>query len=337
MFWIITREKSPGDIAVTSTYLKIIKKSIESAGSNCKIWDGVSRINKKDYLIFDECKTAILYILKGYNNIIVWIQGVVPEEALMKGYAKYRYIIHSILEYITLCRAKVVFFCSNEMRTHYESKYRLVLSNKSFIMPCFNEDDISNNDFFRTNKYKNNSFLYVGTLNVWQCFEETVQIYKEIEQRTDKKTYLYVYTPDQDKAIRILEKYQIKNYTLDYLPADKLGKKLGEFKYGFVLRKDNIVNRVATPTKLSNYIAHGVIPIYSDCLRSFHEYKKKSNGFAVVCNLEKKDEGVANIISSMQEDISPNEIKDWCRKTFKSYYNQKDYINRIRVIIKSLN
>lgn len=336
MFWIITKERRPGDIAVTSTYLSTIKKGIECAGYTCEIWEKNSKIDREDYLIFDECKIAVPYILRGYKNIIIWIQGVVPEEAVMKGYGKYRYVIHSALEYITLRKAKLIFMCSQAMEDHYQNKYKLSLLNKTLIMPCFNEVDININDFKKPNKYIDNSFLYVGTLNVWQCFEETVQIYKMIEEKIHGKSCLYIYTPDQNEAYKIIQRYQVKNYRISYLPANKLGEKIGSFKYGFVLRKNNIVNRVATPTKLSNYIAHGVIPIYSECLQSFHEYKEKSKGYAIPCNIDNTNLGVKNILHSMQKNISPIDVKRWCSETFKSYYSQNKYIVEISRLIEKM-
>lgn len=337
MFWIITKETTAGDIAVTGTYLLTIKAGIEAAGYTCCIWDGKSKIDKKkDYLIFDECKIASLYILKGYHNIIVWIQGVVPEEAIMKGYAKYRYIVHSFLEYITLRKSKLVFLCSDAMKKHYEKKYRIGISSKSIIMPCFNETGVDLASFHNPEKYQKDTFLYIGTLNVWQCFEETLQIYKAIEEKKLGETCLYIYTPSQVKAIAALKKYKVKNYKVGYLPAEQLGKNIGKFKYGFVLRRNNIVNQVATPTKLSNYIAHGIIPIYSDCLKSFDEYEKKSNGYGVVCNIEEPKEGVTRILNNMQENIPHSEMKRWCENTFNTYYNQEKYIQLIERYIKKI-
>ena len=333
MIWIITNAKNPGDVAVTSTYLL---KALENAGYRCSPWDGKSVIDKKkDYIIFDECKIAAIYILKGYKNIIVWVQGVVPEEAIMKGYPKYRYIAHSILEYISLRKAKYIFVCSKTMKKHYETKYKLDISSKVFIMPCFNEIDIDKSSFGIQKKYKENTFLYVGTLSAWQCFEETLQIYKEIEKEKEK-TCLYVYTPNQDEARMALAKYEIQNYQVDYLPADKLGEKIKMVKYGFVLRKRNIVNQVATPTKLSNYIAHGIIPIYSDCLQSFNDYQQKSSGYAVICNVENKEEGIKNILENMEGNIDSLSIEKWCKRTFSTYYNQNKYIKDIGEFLKNI-
>lgn len=338
MYFIITREKSSGDIAVTNTYISTIHKAIEKTGEKCEVWNGIQRISRvHDYLIFDECKVAAQYILKGYKNIIVWIQGIVPEEAVMKGYAIYRYWVHSFLEYITLKRAKLIFLCSDEMKCHYEKKYHLNLEKKAFIMPCFNETSISDKAFSDFRKINEHNFVYIGSLSAWQCFEETLQVYKKIESSSKVKTYIYVYTYEKEKAFRLLKKYDIKNYVVDFLPSDQLGEVLGKFRYGFVLRRNHIVNRVATPTKLSNYIAHGIIPIYSDCLDSFNKYVQETKGRAIICNVENLDEGIDNICSDMMSPLDLNQLKEWCIYTFNSYYNQQRYCSQIAEFWKKIN
>lgn len=338
MYFIITREKSSGDIAVTNTYISTIRKAIGELGEQCEVWNGSDRISKyKDYLIFDECKVAAQYVLKGYRNIIVWIQGIVPEEALMKGYAMYRYWVHSLLEYITLRKSKLIFLCSDAMKKHYEKKYHLNLSKKVFIMPCFNEISISDKAFSDSRKISENNFVYIGSLSAWQCFEETLQVYKKIESKSKVETRIYIYTYEQEKAFKLLKKYAIKNYVVDFLPSNQLGNVLGKFKYGFVLRKNHIVNRVATPTKLSNYIAHGIIPIYSECLDSFNKYVKETKGKAIVCNVENLDEGIANIYSDMTSVLDLDQLKQWCTYTFDSYYNQHCYCRQIAEFWKKIN
>lgn len=121
MYRIITEETVAGDKAVTSHYLKIIYEAIIKAGKECAFgWiDGAP---KSDTLIFDECKVALKYRLRGYRNTVVWVQGIVPEEAIMKGYSRWRYYAHSIIESLVLKKCKLVIFCSQEMRKHYEKK-----------------------------------------------------------------------------------------------------------------------------------------------------------------------------------------------------------------------
>lgn len=328
MYRIIVNKKTAGDQAVTNMYLNIIKTAVIKAGLRCETGrNAIGLDRKKDVLIFDECKIAFKYITRGYKNIFIWIQGIVPEEALMQGYPVYRYWIHSLFEFITLKKAKLVFLCSDAMKYHYEQKYNIKLSDKCIIMPCFNEDKVDEKSFFDKDKYKNNTFLYAGSLSTWQCFDETVKLYKEIELRTNGNSKLYVFTGEKEKANKVLSKSGIANYEVSYIPADKLGENLRNIKYGFVLRKDCIVNNVATPTKISNYLSHGIIPIYSSCLKSFDNFNNNTGHHGIVFDIDNTETG--SIIQKIISEKDANSISMWCRDAFKTYYNKEKYINLI--------
>ena len=59
---------------------------------------------------------------------------------------------------------------------------------------------------------------------------------------------------------------------VDTLPADELKKEYEKAQYGFTLRDNIIVNEVACPTKLIDYVKYGIIPILkSDKIGDFVE------------------------------------------------------------------
>lgn len=336
MYRIVTEETTVSDKAVTSFYLDTIYNAVIEAGKQCRISNGYDKIQKDETLIFDECKVALKYKIRGYKKTIVWIQGIVPEEAIMKGYSSLRYYVHSIIEYLVLKNCKLVIFCSDEMKKHYERKYRMCFDENSFIMPCFNESNVDENAFQIEDKYNRESYVYIGGLQPWQCFEETIMVYKEIEKRKMESSFLYVYTGDIETAKAAIAKADIKNFTVEYKDKNSLGSCLNNIKYGFVLRKDTEVNRVATPTKLSNYISHGIIPIYSECLKSFNQYNKESNGPAIVCNVENIDAGIENILNASTRPIDFDRIKNWSTQTYKSYYGRSGYVSELSKLIKKL-
>ncbi|HJG67640.1 MAG TPA: hypothetical protein K8V14_10015 [Staphylococcus ureilyticus] len=322
----IVLSKKENNQVVTNMYLDTVCKALVKDGIKMCPKNDISKIDKKkDYLVFDYAKVAIKYWLLGYKNIIIWIQGVVPEEAVMQGYHKYRYYIHSAIEKKVLKNAKFIYMVSKEMLFHYEKKYKVALSEKTFIMPCFNENSIDIASFDVADKYTKNTFLYVGSMHKWQCFEETVKVYKRVESNL-KNAHFFVYTRDRKTAKSILEHNHVKNYTLDYVSAKELGKRIRNIKYGFVLRKDDVVNNVATPTKLSNYISHGIIPIYSTCLKSFNDYNQ-TDGIAIPVDLDNINEGVKRIESNARIKINRKDIENWCKRAFDTYYNQQEYIN----------
>lgn len=337
MYWIITRDNRNGNEAVTSLYMDIIKKGCEKTGIKCEYYSPRFNLDKEDTLIFDECKIAYVYMIKGYKNIIVWIQGIVPEEAILQGYSKARYIAHSVIEKYVLKNAKLLFFVSNAMLMHYQSKYKINFRNNYLIMPCFNEKGIDNESFRNKVKYSNNTFTYIGGLNAWQCIDETLKIYKIIEEKLNYCSKFFLYTKDIDTAKVYIKRYGIKTAIIDYKDAKDLGNYIKNIKYGFVLRKNHVVNRVATPTKLSNYIAHGIIPIYSSCIESFNNYNIESNGPAVICDLDNVEEGINNIVNSCKRDIDKDQVYIWVTNTFADYYCIEKYVEMISNKLKDCN
>lgn len=321
---------------VVKTYMDVIQQGIERAGYETSDVDPkqAQNLKKTDYLVTDSPLVAIRYIVKGFKNHVVWYQGVSPEESFMANNSHIRFFLLSKIEKWVLKRAGLVFFVSDAMREHYEKKYKLTLSEKSMIMPCFNENGMAKRAV-SAEKYKKNTFVYVGSLHVWQCFEQTAKLYAEIEKAAGGNTTFYVFTGEQEKAKRILQQYGAKNYYVDYVPADVLSQRIKDMKYGFVLRQDHPVNNVATPTKFSNYLSNGIIPIYSDCLRSFAEYDAGLK-LGIVCNLEDIEACVARIREHMEQENTAEEIQAKCEKAFAEYYNREAYVEKIAEKVREL-
>ncbi len=320
MFAIIRKSKD----TVVGTYLDVIKSVCEETGAETKNVAYKSKCNRKnDILVSEEALVTMYYLLRGYKNIVTWLQGVVPEESFMRNKSKLRYLFLSGIEYITLARSKMLFFVSNTMLEHYEKKYKLKLREKSIIMPCYNETKIIENSFKAENKYEENNFVYVGGMQKWQCFDKIAEIYKRVEEICGD-TKFYVFTAQKETAENTIKNLGIKNYEIDFVPHDKLAEKLGSMKYGFVIREDTTVNRVATPTKFSNYLANGIIPIYSSCLKSFAEFDSENKlGIAY-------DGDVKVITEHMKKNLETDEIKRKCQNAFDTYYNAEKYKEIIR-------
>lgn len=313
---------------VVKTYMDVIQEGIRKANIQClDVAPDDKNIRKGDFLLTDSPLVAIKYILMGFKNHIVWFQGVAPEESFMAHASCLRSRIMSWIEKTVLKKAKIVFLVSESMKKHYEKKYGIDLSKKSFIMPCFNELGTVD-DAFNDSKYKENSFLYVGSLLPWQCFEETAELYAAIEKKTKSPTKFYVFTHQQEEAQKVLLKHNVRNYEVDCVTQGELSSRIKGMKYGFVIRKDSVVNNVATPTKFSNYLANGIIPIYSSALHSFAAFDQKNN-LGITCDLDSVDKGVDSILAHMEIGVSANDIYQKCKSAFDSYYNAEQYSNEI--------
>jgi|GEM_PF-154823 len=328
VFSFIVQEKNKGDHSVTESYLNLLKEACQATKCTVEFIPYKNKPSYKlSYIVTDTFLMALYYHIKGYRHHIVWLQGIIPEESYMRNHSEFRYWVLSFLEKLVIKKADLLLLVSDEMKQHYEKKYKCDLSNKSIVIPCFSET-MTNINSFSQKKYEENSFVYVGGLHVWQCFEQTVHLYAQIEKLAPTPTKLYVFTLNKEKAIQTLLNYGVVNYEVDYAEKEELSNRLKGIKYGFVLREDCVVNNVATPTKISNYLANGIIPIYSSSLKSFAQFDKK-NQLGIVYDLDKPEEGLQRILEHMKMPISSSVIRQKCETAFSSYYNIDNYRKEI--------
>ena len=180
------------------------------------------------------------------------------------------------------------------MQEYYEKLAHTSFSHKAYVMPCFNE--VLDNDIFERKDYSKKVFTYVGSLDLWQCFNETVEIYAEIEKRIPD-VFFKVLTFNTEKANAMIKEKNIKNYSVACVPKEQVKSELEDATYGFIIRHDIEVNRVATPTKISSYLSAGVLPIYSTCLKDFHA-QAHGKAFAYALNPEEDIDGLIHFINS---------------------------------------
>lgn len=114
-------------------------------------------------------------------------------------------------------------------------------------------------------KYNNLSFVYAGALYDWQCIEETVLVFKMINE-IDPSARLTLLTAKKQKAEELIKKFALVNIKISFVKLENLQNELVKYKYGFLLRKNDPINNVATPTKMNSYLAAGIIPINTNVI-----------------------------------------------------------------------
>lgn len=319
---------------VTDWYMETIGCVISELGYDIIYTNRIEEIysnSKNTVVVVANLLDALRLWIRGYRNLIMWFQGIEPEESYMRNHSRIRMYILSCMEKFLLERVHFSLFVSNAMRKHFEVKYGITLdTNRYYCMPCQNTK-IHREAFFEPTKYKNNCFAYVGSLAVWQKFEDTLDCYIKLEKLGLNNTSLLVLTPDGEQALNILKRKGVKNFEIDFVSNDELPSILKRVKYGFILREDTPVNRVATPTKISTYLSCGIIPIYSECLESFFEIAKKTNyTLRYSQNLEK------DIIELNQHEISNEDIFREYNNVFYTYYNNDIHKKNIKSLLKNI-
>lgn len=309
---------------VTSEYLDNIGRAIQTLGIDCVFVYSIKEaaMNDADYIIVSICTDA-LYLHLHKRKYLYWAQGIWPEENYMKNHDLFRYLVYSWIERLAIRKSKFTFMVSYELKRHYEKKYKMNFKENYYIMPCSNEK-FHSEVFSVANKYKDNVFCYAGGTAVWQCLDETLKLYKKIEDKYTNVSLLLL-VKDKNVAKKKIEQLGIKNYYIDYVSVNELKDVLQSVKFGFVLRKPNKVNSVATPTKISTYLTNGIIPIYSNCLNGINKILE-STRFKVSYE---NNYDITKIESFMMQSLSPISIKEEFWEVYRNEYDESKHILQI--------
>ena len=316
------------NIVVLGVYLDVIKEALTGLGYVCEYRKDLDGVAKQDLIVFPMGKDAFRYYWKGYHNLILWQQGATGAESFMRHSSKLRRFVLNFMDCFIMKKAKMIFYVSRYMQKYYQDLAHTGFGEKAYVMPCYNET--LDSGVFAKKDYSKKVFTYVGSLDLWQCFQETVEIYAEIEKRVPD-AFFRVLTFQTEKAERILAEKKIKNYSVACVPKEQVKAELEDAAYGFILRHDIDVNRVATPTKISSYLSAGVLPIYSSCLKDFHAL---AAGKAFAFALDPGADPEA-LISYVNQDIDKDTVQKEIEAVFATYYSTENHIRNIITLAKA--
>lgn len=320
-----------GEESVTAYYNEIIRDGIKQSGNEVIDVKDFREIGREDKVIVISARMALsVWMHNPKQDVFVWIQGVGAEESLMYTslFLPIRYLkyIHFRLsEYIVMRKARAIFFVSQAMKNYYEERYGTIRS-PFIIMPCFNTQ-ICRNAFWR-DKYTKPTFVYTGGFQKWQCVDNVLAIYQRIKYHipTAQLTFL---TSDLDNAKSLLKNMNVVGVKIKHVPSNELLEELRLYKYGFIWREDVIVNNVATPTKMSNYLAAGVIPIFTTAINDFSQNLSLGKYGLIFHPSESADSVAVKIANFDREKIDVDKIRKKYEDIFSSYYSRDHYLEII--------
>ncbi|EGE1662931.1 glycosyl transferase family 2 [Escherichia coli] len=218
-------------------------------------------------------KSTTIYVHSVYNLLkvitlidlkktILDIHGVVPEELLADN-KKLLSKVYNMVEKKGVLGCKKLIHVSTEMQKHYEAKYGVNLAERSIVLPIFEYKNITQSQ----NKWTENKIrsIYLGGLQTWQNIDKMIQICDDTVINNEAGKYEFNFFIPQSNLEGFIDKYSLKlhniNANASTLSRDEVIPFLKECHIGFVLRDDIIVNRVACPTKLVEYLECGVVPV----------------------------------------------------------------------------
>lgn len=258
-----------------STTMKIESWGIKKIYDNCfQMVTHPDFLETNEFLLFLNESISALYCHSIFNYqtieklfdlhkietpLFLDFHGVVPEETEFQGnliQAKY----FQVLEEKAVKNAFGFISVSNEMQSHFNIKYNV--SKKShFVIPTsvFSSKFISaeslDNKIQTYNLEKR--FLYAGGTQKWQNCDKIIKVIGKLINTNYK---FHIFTPDPG----FFKTKIIENSSVDIKSAkhDEVLRMLEKVHFSFILRDDHILNQVSSPTKLTEALASGTLPIF---------------------------------------------------------------------------
>lgn len=309
----------------TSHYIGTMAKAMLRNGRQLLHVETISAVPHGATVIVVECKSAIkLRLCRPSARTWIWLQGIVPEEARLHMNSMVREQLWNVFERYSLFSAQGLVMVSDAMREHYQRKFPK-LQTTIFVMPCVNAVLDPGLIGAVRDRYDNPNFVYAGSMHAWQCIGLMLESFARLQSILPPAT-LTILTKDRAGAEAAIGAAGLTGVTVDFVPVNALQNTLAKYKYGFVLRDDHIVNQVATPTKVSSYMAAGVIPVMTDSVR---DYTLRLGGAdPIVIARDHCPEAIAGEILRLENRAitAENIIKSYGR-IFESYFDHEIYID----------
>ncbi|HHP7910483.1 glycosyl transferase family 1 [Acinetobacter baumannii] len=235
------------------------------------------------YILMLFRKSAYVYIQSIYNtlNLILFIffirnfyildlHGVVPEELELQHKLKYA-AIFSVIEKLLFKKVNICIAVTNQMVKHYQKKYPYSLCR--YIVYAILPSHIKKYNLEYLNDINDKvEIIYSGNTQAWQNIDLMLHSIKENLSRNINFTIL---TGELDKFYERIKKHNIDlgSIVITSVKPEELEYYYKRSHYGFILRDDILVNRVACPTKIVEYLNYGIKPIVlSPQIGDFNEY-----------------------------------------------------------------
>ena len=320
----------------TNYYVALMTKPLISKGNQVKIVHNLSEIKSPNVIITITEKYFFFAKLRfPFTKTIYWAQGIGAEEAKMgmKTPKQYlRYLFRRIIEPLAVNLSDLLFCVSERMVVFFKEKFHLKDNGQIIVMPCYN---LPLSDYFYLNQYNTPTFVYAGGASIWQGVDLMLDVYKAVEKELPNSK-LILLTKDESVFIEKIKEREIQNYEIKYVAVSELQKELHKYKYGFILRDNNIVNQVATPTKMNSYLSNYVIPIFSDTVDDFNKNINLGE-FTLKATFPLNPQKIAAQILKFEKNRhNYNALKHYTDKVFLSHYNDNVYLTEIEQKIINL-
>jgi glycosyltransferase involved in cell wall biosynthesis len=318
----------------TYKYMDIIACAFKKAGYEDRgLTNSLDEIGASDTIVTINCAFgAKASLLKPKNRIVHWFQGVEPEERrFLHGGTKgeLQYLLWNVLERIVARKADHCIFVSSEMLQHYEQKHKVQSS--GFIMPCYNAA-FDERNIASQNKCRTMNLVYAGSMHPWQRVADVLAIFREI-QKLNSDARLTLLTRELDTARKLSMEQGVSKVDIRSVPAERIAEELAQFSCGFILRNEMLINEVSTPTKLSSYLAAGVMPVITTATPALGRMIEDTK-YKLVLNPKIDPLDAAKKILDLHKSLGdPADLVRDYKTIFENHFDDRKYAEKLATLV----
>lgn len=262
------------------------------------------------------CASLARYALPG-RRLVVDLHGDVTAELRMNGAGNWKRAISERDFEATLQDADTIIAASQALRDMCATR----LCRKDmpiFVVPCstsIGQFALRNDERLNVRKKLGISdrhvLCYCGGTDVWQCIPETLRIVASIRRLDPRVFFLFMTSGNVKPFQNNLEAVGKENedYLVLSLRPEEVPHYLPAADVGFLIRANNPVNAVSSPTKLAEYLAAGV-PVITTCFAG--------DAASII-----RDTGCGFVLDSIEP--SPDEIS-WLRQYIANIVAKRDFL-----------
>ncbi|MEG1580165.1 MAG: hypothetical protein RR386_02750 [Bacteroidaceae bacterium] len=218
-----------------------------------------------------ECEKVWIFLPLYKGKLILDAHGVVPEEIFYYDKQKQFSNYMNFVEKATFKKAQIVVCVTEAMKKYFKKKHPSFKG--EYIVYSIYPHHIERIDVEQIihHKIKNKiRIIYSGGVSPWQNIDKMLHAIKKV--KGDNIEYQLLVN-DKEFVLDKVRKMGITSpIEIDSVLPQHLKEHYLKADYAFILRDDTVVNNVASPTKMIEYLNYGIIPItLSDNIGDYKE------------------------------------------------------------------